>query len=35
MASTASFEIPSSGNLLESVDARTKLAGSNKLEILL
>ena len=35
MAFTASFEIPSSGNLLESVDARTKLAGSNKLEILL
>ncbi len=35
MVSTASFEIPSSGNLLDSVDARTKLAGSNKLEILL
>jgi len=35
MASTASFEIPSTGNLLDSVDARTKLAGSNKLEILL
>jgi two-component system, chemotaxis family, chemotaxis protein CheV len=35
MASTASFEIPSSGNLLDSIDARTKLAGSNKLEILL
>lgn len=35
MASRASFEIPSSGNLLDSVDARTKLAGSNKLEILL
>jgi two-component system chemotaxis response regulator CheV len=35
MASTASFEIPSTSNLLDSVDARTKLAGSNKLEILL
>ncbi len=27
--------MPQSGNLLESVDARTKLAGSNKMEILL
>jgi len=35
MASTATFEIPKSGTLLDTVDARTKLAGSNKLEILL
>lgn len=35
MASTASFEIPTTSTLLDSVDARTKLAGSNKLEILL